>query len=353
MPSIWPTARLTSAMPSACSVLAMLMRPMMSFTWRTEDTMSPMLAPASLTEALPRSMMFTESAMRPLISLAAAAERWARVRTSEATTAKPRPCSPARAASTAAFRARILVWNEMPSMTPMISTILRELAWIDSIVVTACCTAWPPRDASCDACAASSEAWRALLALSLTAVVRVSMVLAVCSSEPACISVRVERSRFPLAISCDAVSIERTAFITLCRAAFRRAMVWSSARAVSSISSRPFACKGGASSRPSASSPTVRAIALIPPSIERRTSIVTASDSPIDSSTRPAMLRPRLRNSALAAAWASSLIFFSSWARRVSSASRATNCCSAFCIELVAIDWSMEAISMVSPTALR
>ena len=36
----------------------------------------------------------------PLISLAASAERCARARTSEATTAKPRPASPARAAST-------------------------------------------------------------------------------------------------------------------------------------------------------------------------------------------------------------------------------------------------------------
>ena len=40
---------------------------------------------------------------------AASALRCARLRTSDATTAKPRPCSPALAASTAAFRARILV----------------------------------------------------------------------------------------------------------------------------------------------------------------------------------------------------------------------------------------------------
>jgi hypothetical protein len=41
--------------------------------------------------------------------LAAAALRLARLRTSLATTAKPRPCSPARAASTAALSARMLV----------------------------------------------------------------------------------------------------------------------------------------------------------------------------------------------------------------------------------------------------
>ena len=40
-----------------------------------------------------------------LISLAASALRCARLRTSLATTAKPRPCSPARAASIVALRA--------------------------------------------------------------------------------------------------------------------------------------------------------------------------------------------------------------------------------------------------------
>ena len=43
------------------------------------------------------------------LNAAASAERCARLRTSDATTANPRPCSPARAASTAAFKAKILV----------------------------------------------------------------------------------------------------------------------------------------------------------------------------------------------------------------------------------------------------
>jgi hypothetical protein len=74
---------------------------------------------------VPFSTLLTEASISCLISLAAAL-RWARLRTSVATTAKPRPCSPARAASTAAFRARMLVWKAMPSITPMMSTILRE-----------------------------------------------------------------------------------------------------------------------------------------------------------------------------------------------------------------------------------
>jgi hypothetical protein len=44
------------------------------------------------------------------------------------------------AASTAAFSARMLVWNAMPSMVPMMSPILRLLAWISSIVATTCDT---------------------------------------------------------------------------------------------------------------------------------------------------------------------------------------------------------------------
>ena len=54
---------------------------------------------------LPASTRSPLAVMSCLISRAAVALRWARLRTSEATTAKPRPCSPARAASTAASSA--------------------------------------------------------------------------------------------------------------------------------------------------------------------------------------------------------------------------------------------------------
>ncbi len=95
-----------------------------------------MVLPASSTSFVPSVVLVTESVISSLISLAALAERCARLRTSPATTAKPRPCSPARAASTAAFNARILVWNAMPSITEIMSSILRALSLIALMVVT-------------------------------------------------------------------------------------------------------------------------------------------------------------------------------------------------------------------------
>ena len=61
----------------------------------------------------------------PLISAEACAADCASRRTSTATTAKPLPASPARAASTEALSARRLVWNAMSSISPM---MLRDLA---------------------------------------------------------------------------------------------------------------------------------------------------------------------------------------------------------------------------------
>ena len=58
--------------------------------------------------------------MSDSVRAAACLERSASERTSSATTAKLRPASPARAASTAALRARRLVWKAMSLMSLMI-----------------------------------------------------------------------------------------------------------------------------------------------------------------------------------------------------------------------------------------
>ncbi len=192
-------------MPELCSPVAALISAMMSETRCTLATISPIVLPASVTRREPDSTFSTLAPIRTLISLAASAERWARLRTSLATTAKPRPCSPARAASTAALRARMLVWNAMPSMVPMMSAIFLLLEVISSIVETTCATTVPPLLARLDADWASWFAVWADSAVWRTVLVSCSIELAVCCRLLAASSVRCERSTLPLAISVDAV----------------------------------------------------------------------------------------------------------------------------------------------------
>ena len=89
---------------------------------RNRSKASP-VAPTSFT---PLDTSDDDLEISPLISRAASAERCASARTSMATTAKPRPASPARAASTPALRASRLVWNAISSITPMICEICCE-----------------------------------------------------------------------------------------------------------------------------------------------------------------------------------------------------------------------------------
>ena len=98
----WPTSWL-------CVAVAEAMLPMVWCTVCTASMMLRMVPPASWASCVPTSIFCSDAPIRLRISLAAVAERCARLRTSEATTAKPEPCSPARAASTAAFKAKMLV----------------------------------------------------------------------------------------------------------------------------------------------------------------------------------------------------------------------------------------------------
>ena len=145
-------------------------------------------------------MRSTDEAISSLISLAAVDERCARLRTSLATTAKPRPCSPARAASTAAFSARMLVWKAMPSMMPVMSAILLERSLMSCMVDTTWLTTVLPFCATSDALAASAVACCALSAFCFTVEVSSSMLAAVSCSDDACASVRWLRSALPAAI---------------------------------------------------------------------------------------------------------------------------------------------------------
>ena len=89
-----------------------------------------------LTRSTPSLTCVEDDVIRSLMSFAACEERCARLRTSDATTAKPRPASPARAASTAALSASRLVCRAISSMTPMMSAILREDSSIRAIAST-------------------------------------------------------------------------------------------------------------------------------------------------------------------------------------------------------------------------
>ena len=139
-----------------------------------------------------------------MISLAASAERWARARTSEATTAKPRPASPARAASTPAFSARRLVWKAISSITPMIWLICWAEFSISLIAATASRTTTPERSASARAEPTASRAWPAPSAVLRTVAVISSSAAAVSSRLAACCSVRRDRLSDAWLISVEA-----------------------------------------------------------------------------------------------------------------------------------------------------
>src|SRR5437763_1350198 len=106
-------------------------------------------SPAFSESGAPSATWRVDSLISAVISLAAALERSASLRTSSATTAKPRPCSPARAASIAAFRASRLVWLAISLMTWMMSLTCSLDFLMRTMASIACSTDSPPCLASC------------------------------------------------------------------------------------------------------------------------------------------------------------------------------------------------------------
>ena len=117
--------------------------------------------------SVPPDMDSREFSISSLVRAAASVDLAARVRTSSATTAKPRPLSPARAASTAALRERILVWKAMSSITLMMSSISAEEDFMCCMASTMRCICSCPSFACSPARAVISRALRASLAFSV------------------------------------------------------------------------------------------------------------------------------------------------------------------------------------------
>ena len=213
------------------------MAAMIVATRSTLCMISFIVVPATAVSWLPASIRAPEFSISNLISRAAVEERCARLRTSPATTAKPRPCSPARAASTAAFKASRLVWKAMPSMTAVISAMFLAKPLMARIVSTTSDTTLPPRPATCVACLASSFASWAWALFCLTAAVSCSTDEAVSSRAPAWCSVRRDKSPLPDAMSFDATSIAPAPSLTFPTVVARRVVIPSRASSNSPISS--------------------------------------------------------------------------------------------------------------------
>jgi hypothetical protein len=149
--------------------------------------------PLLLTSSVPVSILSTESFIRTSISFAAFPALWARLRTSPATTAKPRPCSPALAASTAAFNARRFVWKAISFIIVIISAILELDAFISPIDVTASSTILPPSFASVSELSANLFASIAFSEFCFVEALASSIVAAISSRDDACSEVLCER----------------------------------------------------------------------------------------------------------------------------------------------------------------
>jgi len=213
--SISDTAPFTDTMPSACCAADREMPSTMRVTLSAASRMPAMVWPASPTCRTPARTRAPDSSMSCRISRAAWALRCASVRTSPATTAKPLPCAPARAASTPALSARMLVWKAMLSTTPTISPMRRALCAMSSMQRATSATASAPRRARSAALAAWALAWPASPAVRCTASSSCVRLASASCTEPAWRAARSDISAPPAAISpapaCSSSTPRRTA----------------------------------------------------------------------------------------------------------------------------------------------
>ena len=183
-------------------------------------------SPARPTCSTPRPTCWVEALIKLLISLAAPEDRCASARTSLATTAKPLPASPARAASTPAFSAKRLVWKAMSSITLMIWLIWSDDLSISVMAETAPATTLPLSSASERAERTMVSTSRARSAAERIDVVSSSSAAAVSSSVAAWVSVRVERSSDDWLISLARERMLSAVSTTMAIVSDRRSAAW-------------------------------------------------------------------------------------------------------------------------------
>ncbi len=140
------------------------------------------------------------SLTRVWMFLAEAELLFERLLTSFATTAKPRPCSPARAASTAAFIESRFVWNVISLISSIISTIFWLASDISTIAWAVFRTISPPSLAVETASLDRESAWRVVSRFSEVFWTSSRRVLLISSMAAACCWVRSERFWFALDI---------------------------------------------------------------------------------------------------------------------------------------------------------
>ena len=128
-------------MEDACSSDALEIWSMVLVTFWAPSTLSNRVWAVSSAILVPFSTARMELSISAAVFLDASADLLARLRTSSATTAKPFPASPARAASTAALSASMLVWKAISSIVLIIFPISLEeelISFIASIMVCIC-----------------------------------------------------------------------------------------------------------------------------------------------------------------------------------------------------------------------
>ncbi len=232
------TLRTISEVVADCSSTAAAMvacNPSMRAMTSVICSMAPAAAPASAWVAL----------MRVTISSVARAVCCASSLTSPATTAKPLPISPARAASMVAFSASRFVCSAMEVMSLTTSPISREEAERRSRIAEASAALLTAAEATEEASAVEEAISRiaALISSPAAATVEMDVLISSVAAETTCDwpadSWAPEDSSADTRVSSCAEEPSRWASPPICcTAARKRPVVWSRARAIAPISSR-------------------------------------------------------------------------------------------------------------------